>query len=342
MSGQTAEINNVPLVRASLRSRRDLAIENLLLRHQLAVLTRPTRKRPAIRRRDRLVWILARRLCHGWRRHLVLVRPATVVAWHRRGWRLFWWWRSRCPIGRPRLSAEVRELIATMARDNPLWGAERIRGELLKLGIAVSRRSIRRFRARREPRPPTQTWRTFLPNHRPHVWAADLFTVQTLAFKTLDVLVFVSHHRREVMHVNVTSSPTGAWIGRQLVQATPWGRAPRFLVRDRDRVYGADFVARATGLGIETVVTPVRAPRANAVAERLIGTLRRECLDHLVVVNEQHLRAVLAQFVTYNNGARSHRALALDTPHPATRPRHGPILARPVLGGLHHAYERAA
>ncbi len=311
MSGQTAEINNVPLVRASLRSRRDLAIENLLLRHQLAVLTRPTRKRPAIRRRDRLVWILARRLCHGWRRHLVLVRPATVVAWHRRGWRLFWWWRSRC-------------------------------GELLKLGIAVSRRSIRRFRARREPRPPTQTWRTFLPNHRPHVWAADLFTVQTLAFKTLDVLVFVSHHRREVMHVNVTSSPTAAWIGRQLVQATPWGRAPRFLVRDRDRVYGADFVARATGLGIETVVTPVRAPRANAVAERLIGTLRRECLDHLVVVNEQHLRAVLAQFVTYNNGARSHRALALDTPHPATRPRHGPILARPVLGGLHHAYERAA
>jgi putative transposase len=163
------------LLRASLCSRRDLVLENLLLRHQLAVLTRPTRRRPPLRRRDKLLWVVARRLCHDWRRHLVVVQPDTVVGWHRRGWRLFWWWRSRRPIGRPRLSPAIRELIATMSRDNPLWGAERIRGELLKLGVVVSKRSIRRYRGCGAPRPPTQTWRTFLANHRPRIWAADLF-----------------------------------------------------------------------------------------------------------------------------------------------------------------------
>ena len=162
------------LLCATFWNRRDLVAENLLLRHQLAVLTRPTRRRPRLRRRDKLIWILARRLCRDWRRHLVLLRPETVMGWHRRGWRLFWWWRSRCPVGRPRLGAEVRELIATMSRDNPTWGAERIRGELLKLGIVVSKRSIRRYRWRRGPRPPTQSWRTFLANHRARIWGVDL------------------------------------------------------------------------------------------------------------------------------------------------------------------------
>ena len=330
------------LLRATLRSRRDLALENLLLRHQLTTLTRPTRKRPRLRRRGKLLWVLARRLCPDWRLHLVLVRPETVVAWHRRGWRLVWWWRSRCPLGRPRLRAEVRELITTMSRDNPLSGAERIRGALLELGIVVSKRSIRRYRCWGAPRPPGQTWRTFLANHRPHIWAADLFTVQTATFRTLYVLLFVAHGRRELVHLNVTSSPTAAWVWRQLVQATPWGGAPRFLVRDRDRVYGPDFSAQAVGLGIRTLLTPVRAPRANAIAERLVGTLRRACLDRVIVVNERHLRAVLAEFAAFYNAARPHRALDFETPQPGRRPRQGPIRARPVLGGLHHVYERAA
>jgi putative transposase len=330
------------LLRAALRSRRDLVLENVLLRHQLATLTRPARKRPRLRRRDKLLWVLARHPCPDWRHHLVLVRPGTVVAWHRRGWRLFWWWRSRCPVGRPRLSPEVRDLIARMSRDNPHWGAERIRGELLKLGIVVSKRSIRRYRGRRHPGTPSQSWRTFLANHRPRIWAADLFTVQTLTFQTLYVLLLIAHARRELIHVNVTSSPTAAWVWRQLVQATPWGRTPRYLVRDRDRVCGPDFPARTARLGIRTVLTPVRAPRANAVAERLVGTLRRECFDHLILLNERHLRAVLAEFVAYYNAARPHRTLDLETPQPARRPRHGPIRASPVLGGLHHTYERAA
>jgi transposase InsO family protein len=229
-----------------------------------------------------------------------------------------------------------------MARDNLGWGAERIRGELLKLGIAVSKTAVLRYRRRGPARPPDQNWQTFLRNHRPSIWAVDLLTVQTLTFKTLYVLVFVSHARRELVHLNVTASPTAAWIWRQLIAATLWGRAPRYLVRDRDAVYGRDFVPRACGLGIETLLTPVRAPRANAIAERLVGTLRRECLDHLIICNERHLRAVLAEFVRYYNLERPHRTLHLETPVLLLRARAGPIRSRPVLGGLHHAYERAA
>jgi hypothetical protein len=269
------------LLRAAPRPRADLVAENLLLRHQLAVLTRPTRKRPRLHARDKLLWVLAGRCCTAWRRHLVLVQPETVIRWHRRGWRLLWWWRSRCPVGRPRLSAEVRELIAAMARDNPLWGAERIRGELLKLGLAVSNRSVRRYRSRGAPRPPSQSWRTFLANHRPRLWAVDLLTVQTAMFKTLYVLIFVAHGRRQLVHLNVTASPTAAWVWQQLVQATPWGRTSRFLIRDRDTVYTAEFVPKARRLGVET-------------------------------------------------------------PHPRSPAGPGAICVSPVLGGLHHVYERAA
>jgi transposase InsO family protein len=328
------------LLRATLRDRTDLIAENVLLRHQLTVLTRPTRMRPRLRRRDQLIWVLARLVRRDWRRHLVVVTPDTVVRWHRRGWRLFW--RSGARTGRPRVCAEVRELIATMAHDNPRWGAERIRGELLKLGIAVSKASVQRYRRRGPARPPSQTWRTFLRNHRPSIWAADLLTVQTVALRTLYVLVFVGHARRELVHLNVTASPTAAWIWRQLIAATPWGRTPRYLIRDRDAVYGGDFVPRARRLGTETVLTPVRAPRANAVAERLVGTLRRECLDHFVIVNEAHLRAVLTEFVRFYNRERPHRTLRLETPVPIERSTTGAIRARSVLGGLHHAYERAA
>ena len=329
------------VLRSAARDRRDLVLENLLLRHQLAIALR-SKPRPKLSRRDRLLWVLAGRFCPAWRRHLALVRPETVVRWHRLGWRLFWWWRSRSTGGRPRLSVEVRQLIATISRENPMWGAERIRGELLKLGIAVSNRSIRRHRWRGRPRPPSQSWRTFLANHRPQIWAADLFTVQTLAFKTLYVLLFIAHGRRELVHVNVTAHPTAAWVWRQLIEVTPWGRQPRYLLRDRDAVYGGDFRSRARRVGIESLLTPIRAPRANAIAERVVGTLRRECLDHLVVVNERHLRAVLREFVGYYNADRPHRSLGLETPHRATRPDAGPVRSRPVLGGLHHAYERAA
>ncbi|HVG97058.1 MAG TPA: integrase core domain-containing protein [Chloroflexota bacterium] len=332
----------VAFVRGSVASRADLAVENLLLRQQLAVLTRPTRMRPRLRRRDKLFWVLARRLWRPWRQHLIIVRPETVLRWHRQGWRLYWRWRSRLRLGRPRLSAEVRDLIARMARDNPWWGSERIRGELLKLGITVSKRSIQRYRRRGPAGPPSQTWRTFLANHASAIWAADLFTVQTLTFRTLYGLVFITHGRRALVHVNVTAHPRAAWVWRQLVEATAWGRRPRFLLRDRDAVYGGDFASRAAALGIESLRTPVRAPRANAVAERVIGTLRRECLDHLVVLNEKHLRSVLTEFERYYNVDRPHRTLRLEPPRSGSRSPTGPIRVRRVLGGLHHVYQRVA
>jgi transposase InsO family protein len=333
-------------IRACGRRRSDLVLENLLLRHQLTILTRPTRRRRVrFGSADELLWVLVRRLRRDWRRYLVVVTPDTVVRWHRAGWRHYWRWRSRSVGGRPRLSQEVRELIARMSGENPLWGSERIRGELRKLGIAVSNRSVRRYRWHGPGRPPSQTWRTFLANHAHALWAADLCVVHSLTFRTLYVLLFIAHGRRELVHLAVTTQPTAAWVWRQLVEATAWGRRPKHLIRDRDAVYGGDFRARAEALGIETVLTPVRAPRANAIAERVIGSLRRECLDHLIPLDERHLRTLLAEYVDYYNTERPHRTLRMETPRPQARPRAGPIQAvraRPVLGGLHHAYEPAA
>ena len=330
------------LIRATVRDREALVAENLLLRHQLGVLTRPTRRRPRLRARDKLFWVVARALRRDWRRHLVVVRPESVIRWHRQGWRLLWRWRSRGRVGRPRLSAEIRELIATMAHDNPRWGSERIRGELLKLGVVVSKRSIQRYRRRGPASPSSQTWRTFLTNHAHHLWAADLLTVRTLTFKTLYVLVLIAHGRRELVHADVTANPTAAWAWRQVIEATPWGSRPRHLLHDHDAVYGRDFRRRARRLGIEAIVTPIASPRANAVIERFIGALRRECLDHLIILDEQHLRSVLTEFVGYYNLERPHRELRLQTPVPALRSVERAVRSRPVLGGLHHVYERAA
>jgi transposase InsO family protein len=229
-----------------------------------------------------------------------------------------------------------------MAQQNPLWGTERIRGELLKLGIVVSARSIRRYRRGRRSRPPSQSWRTFLANHAQGIWAADLFVVQTLTFQTLYVLFFISHARRDLLHFEVTTHPAAAWVWRQLIEATPWNRKLRYLIHDRDRVWGADFGQRSSRLGITTLRTPIRAPRANAIAERWVRTARRECLDHLIPISERHLRLLLGEFVRYYNRDRPHRSLDLRAPFGAAPSAEGGIRVRPVLGGLHHVYERAA
>jgi transposase InsO family protein len=240
---------------------------------------------------------------------------------------------------------EVRALIRRLSEENRLWGTERIRGELRTLGVAVSNGSIRRSRWRPAPRPPSQTWRTFLRNHAPQIWAADLLTVPTLTFRTLYVLFFISHDRRELVHLRVTAHPTAAWVWRQLIEATSWGRQPKYVLRARDAVYGRDFAKRAQTVGIDTLLTPFRAPRANAIAERVIRTLRQECLDHVVALSERHLQAALQEYADYYNAERPHRSLALVPPlalprAPSALP--GRVVARPVLGGLHHVYSRAA
>ncbi len=218
-----------------------------------------------------------------------MVEPDTVVRWHRSAWRAYWRWKSRRRSGRPRIPAELRQLIVRIATEHPRWGAVRIVGELRALGFEVSARTVSRYRRQALRRPPSQSWRTFLRNHASSIWAADLFTVQTLAFRTLSVLIVIDHDRRRIRHWNVTEHPNAPWIWQQMIEATAWGQQPGFLIRDRDRSYGGDFIARARRLGIETILTPVHAPNANAIAERVIGTLRRECLDHVITVNEQHL-----------------------------------------------------
>ena len=243
-----------------------------------------------------------------------MVEPDTVVRWHRSAWRAYWRWKSRRRSGRPRIPAELRQLIVRIATENPRWGAVRIVGELRALGFEVSARTVSRYRRQVLRRPPSQSWRTFLRNHASSIWAADRFTVQTLTFRTLYVFVVIEHGRRRIRHWTVTEHPIAPWIWRQMIEATAWGQQPGFLIRDRDRSYGGDFIARARRLGIETILTPVHAPNANAIAERVIGTLRRECLDHVIAVNEQHLRRVLGEYVQHYNAMRPHRSLSLDSP----------------------------
>ncbi len=273
-----------------------------------------------------------------------MVEPDTVVRWHRSAWRAYWRWRSRGGSGRPRIPAELQQLIVRMATENPRWGAARIVGELRALGFEVSARTVSRYRQQALRRPPSQSWRTFLRNHAPSIWAADLFTVQTLTFRTLYVFVVIDHGRRRIRHWNVTRHPNASWIWQQMIEATAWGQQPGFLIRDRDRSYGGDFIARARRIGIETILTPVRAPNANAIAERVIGTLRRECLDHIIAVNERHLRRLLYEYVEHYNAMRPHRSLALDSPEgkPVQRTPSQRAVGKPVLGGLHHEYRWAA
>ena len=221
----------------------------------------------------------------------------------------------------------------------------RIRGELKELGFEGSAESVRCYRRRVLRRPPSQSWRTFLRYHAPHIWAAVFFSVPTITFHTLYVFFLVTHNRRRLVHFNVTSHPTAEWVWRQVIAATPWGEQPRYLIRDRDRCYGGPFIPRAARIGIETILAPVHAPKANAIAERLVGTLRRECLDHLIIFNERHLRTILTEYALHYNRARPHRSLDLSPPvalMAAPPPERGKITARPVLGGLHHEYEWSA
>jgi putative transposase len=321
---------------------RDIALENLALRQQLAVFKRKC-PRPRLRRVDRFFWVWLSRCWKDWQRTLVIVRPETVVAWHRQGFRLFWSRISRRKSGRPEASPVIRALILKMAAANPLWGAPRIHGELLKLGVEISERTVSRLMPKNR-KPPSQTWRAFLNNHVQDLVSVDFFTVPTVNFRMLFVFVVLAHHRRRIVHFNVTEHPTAGWTGQQMVEAFPEDTAPRYLLRDRDKIYGYEFRERMQSMSIEEVLSAPASPWQRAYVERLIGSIRRDCLDHVIVQAEGHLRKILRSYLEYYHHSRTHLGLGKDTPEPRAvqPPKMGEIVELPQVGGLHHRYVRRA
>jgi putative transposase len=325
------------------RSPAALRLENLALRHQLAVYQR-TIHRPQLRPSDRLFWAWLARLWPGWQVALAFVQPRTVIVWQQQRFRDHWRRLSqRGQPGRPTIAKELRDLIRTMWQTNPTWGAPRIVGELRKLGIEVAKSTVEKYRVRPQ-RPSSPTWKTFLKNHMQDLVALDFFVVPTVTYNVLFVLLILAHERRRVIYFNITEHPTAQWTAQQVVGAFPWEEAPRYLLRDRDRIYGASFRQLVQHMGIEEVLIAPRSPWQNPYVERLIGSIRRECLDHVIVLHERHLRRLLTRYFAYYHRWRTHLSLAMDCPEP--RPVHAPgegrVVAVPEVKGLHHHYERRA
>ena len=321
------------------KSKIRLEAENAVLRHQLIVLRRKMCGRVQLATGDRWFFVQLFRWFPSILKVLTIIRPETLVRWHRAGFRRYWRWKSRSLGGRPQIETELRALIRRMGIENPLWGAPRIHGELLKLGFEVAQSSVAKYMVKRR-RPPSQEWRTFLSNHAPDIAAMDLFVVPTIGFDLLYAFIIVRLHRRDLVWINVTANPTAEWIARQITEAFPWNEAPRYIIRDRDRIYGAVVSRRLRAMGIRDKPTAPASPWQNGFAERLIGSIRRECLDHIVVLGEAHLRRILRSYACYYNDIRTHRSLDKDAPTSRPVQRTGIINSRAILGGLHHHYVR--
>ena len=320
-----------------------VAVENLALRLQLAAYKRK-RKRPTLTQLDRLFWVGLSRVWGGWRDALVFVQADTVVRWQRERFRRFWAPLSRPKSprrGRPAVVSEIRRLIQKMAIANPLWRAPRIHAELKMLGISISERTVSRI-MRTVPRPPSQTWKTFFRNHVGQIVSVDFFVVPTIRLRVLFVFLVLEHRRREVLHFNVTEHPNSAWVAQQIVEAFADRETPRYLIRDRDGVYGTEVRKRLKSMGIAEVLTAPQSPWQNAYAERLIGSIRRECLNHFIILNSRHLKKTLASYFHYYHRSRPHLALTKQCPIERQVMKDGAIVAIAEVGGRHHRYERVA
>ena len=333
---------------AVFKSKARLAAENLCLRQQLVVFKRQ-QARPRLRDADRRFWVLACRWFSDWSNCLIVVKPDTVIRWHRKGWKAYWRWRSSNPArsGRKRICPELRALIRRMARENPLWGQRRIQAELARLDFKVCARTVARYMRRPYDGTSSPGWRQFLAQHGSEIWACDLFTVQTIWFRKLYVFFIIHHGTRELIHTRVTAHPNSKWLAQQMVEACGLlAEPPRFLIHDRDSSFGAVFDRRVESLGIQQVRTPAKAPKADAIAERWIRSIRNECLDHQLISGHQHLQRTVIEYIDYYNRWRPHRSLGQRAPCPDLRepPKGstGKITAIPLLGGLHHVYQWAA
>jgi transposase InsO family protein len=316
-----------------------LEAQILVLRHQLNVLRRRTPSKPRLTIADRMILVWLYRLFPSVLSAITIIQPDTIIRWHRAGFRHYWRWKSRSRGGRPKLPMEIRRLIRDMSLANRLWGAPRIHGELLKLGIEVSQSTVAKYMAR-SGRGSSQTWKTFLRNHAAGIAAMDFLIVPTVGFRLLFVLVILRHQRRRLISLTVTTNPTAERIAHQITDAFPWNEAPDYLIRDRDASYGHAVTRRLSAMGIRDHPTSPRSPWQNGHAERLIGSVRRECLDHIVVLGDAHLRRILAAYAGYYNELRTHLSLSKDSPTHRPIHRYGQIAAWPVLGGLHHQYCR--
>jgi len=327
------------ILASPFKSKLRLEAENAVLRHQLTVLRRRLHGRVRLTNHDRWFFIQLYRWVTSTLQVLTIIQPETLVRWHRAGFRRYWRWKSRPLGGRPRIDTELRALIRQMSTENQLWGAPRIHGELLKLGFSVAQSSVAKYMVKRCV-PPSQGWRTFLHNHAPDIAAMDLFVVPTIGFKLLYGFVIVRIDRRDLIWINVTTNPTAEWIARQITEAFPWDEAPHYLIRDRDRIYGSVVTRRLRAMGIRDNPTAPASPWQNGFAERLIGSIRHECLDHIIVLGETHLRRILRSYANYYSGIRTHRSLDKDASVSRPVQRTGVISSRAILGGLHHHYAR--
>jgi integrase-like protein len=321
------------------KSKLRLEAENAVLRHQLMVLRRRLHGRVRLTNHDRWFLIQLYRWFPSILQVLAIIQPETLVRWHRAGFRCYWRWKSRPLGGRPQIDTELRTLIRQISTENPRWGAPRIHGELLKLGFEVAQSSVAKYMVKRRW-PPSPGWRTFLHNHAPDIAAMDLFVVPTIGFDLLYAFVIVRLDRRKLVWINVTATPTAEWLARQITEAFPWDEAPRYLIRDRDRIYGTVVTRRLRAMGIRDEPIAPASPWQNGWAERLIGSIRRECLDHFVVLGEAHLRRILRSYARYYNDIRTHRSLNKDAPVSRPVQRIGSIRSHAILGGLHHHYVR--
>ena len=324
---------------SAFKSKIRLEAENAALRHQLTVLRRKLRGRVKLANSDRWFFIQLYRWFPSILKVLTVIRPETLVRWHRAGFRSYWRWKSRSLGGRPQIDSDLRALIRRMSVENSLWGAPRIHGELLKLGFAVAQSSVAKYMVKRRGAP-SQGWRTFLRNQAPDIAAMDLFVVPTIGFKLLYSFVIIRLDRRDLVWINVTTNPTAEWVARQITEAFPWDGAPGYMIRDRDRIYGAVVTRRLRAMGIRDKPIAPASPWQNGFAERLIGSIRRECVDHFVVLGEVHLRRILQAYARYYNNIRTHRSLDKDAPVSRPVQRIGSIRSHSVLGGLHHHYVR--
>ena len=321
--------------------RHKLALENVALKQQLIVLKRG-KKRATLEDSDRVFWILLSRMIKDWAEHLVIVQPETVIRWHRRGFAYYWKRKTRAKPGRPPIPMKVIHLIRRLSKENPTWGAPHITDELALLGFDVGETTVAKYMVKQRSPEPAQRWRTFLKNHMKVSAACDFFTVPTATFKVLYVFVVLSHDRRRIEHINVTAHPTAEWTARQIIEAFPHGTEPRFLHRDRDAIFGERFRDTVKALGITEVISAKKSPWQNCYAERVIGSIRRECTDQIIALGERHLLGVLNEYVEYYNEARTHLSLEGNSPEQRQVEVDGDIAATPVLGGLHHRYSRAA